>query len=94
MKNVRLTVWIPEQQKLFIRFLKLLCIDVDLRGVLGREAPQNTSYTNFKLHKGSKSEEKVFVFWNQTLSVHFSSVTHFKIVKNQFCEPKTFHYEP
>ena len=51
--------------------LKLLCSVLDMRGVLGREAPQNTSHFNVTSHKGSKELGEVFVFCNQT---HFHTI--------------------
>ena len=82
------SVWIPEQTKLVLCFLKLLCNDVDIGGVLGREAPQNTSYSNFKTHKGSKSEEKVSGI---KPGAHIFGCNTFNNFKSKlFCDSKTF----
>ena len=52
LENARSPVWIPEQQKLFLRFLKLQCIDVDLGGVFKLPIP----ISNFtKVQKAKKS---------------------------------------
>ena len=65
------TFVLQNEQNTFEAFLKLLCYEAQLGGVLGREAPQNTSFIILRIHKGSKELQKYFVFCNQTLITHF-----------------------
>ena len=40
--------------------MKLMCCNFEMRGVLGREAPQNTSHLTVRTHKGSEKLSEAF----------------------------------
>ena len=97
----RKNVWVPEQQNIFRILLKLSQIVTELGGVLGREAPQNTSYFTFKSAKVQKNLENIlcsgikpiFAFGDirppDLAASFFISVD--KLLSSQLQQNKAFH---